>query len=709
MSYSSVIEHTLQHLPHLVWFKNSHIWLSTVSQFVRSLKNDPSAICWCGRFRLIAIAYGQADDALLGGHEADRKARLEEQQVKVVVAWHLVTISKRKPKFGAHIDVVQHNWGKENIPVLAQTVNLTSMQSALTCLREITDADPNWFGRMTPFMCAEYTRIRDINNYRKMRAFERAYEVEVGELGPEGVYSAVLMLVLKVTSNGSIVSNWEARPNGGMVDEWESDDEGEEEGVSTADLQVGHDFYTQVASRVVAGARLVGDCDDIHVAAGSLYQADLPQRVAAPSSFGIGDQSACNCMNTHHTRLSDLKEEIPLGIGKEEDCGRLGLQGGPEMHGNMFMIGQENQNTQGWDASVFQKIKKQCVFQLAEWKTSMMECCEKRRVNSAQQGSSGWRHRHVSRTFLGKFKMECGQGMPSDWTEAHTHSLYDSILADPIQRTKNMWTPTHIQWMMKSIWFCDKTARLSRVTGMDASILRRQWATVFSSATPVFERTQSVVPVSTRTYQILLANLATSDPMSLDAETGPSDGEGNDDEDMGYGAAQPSTSPMEVDPPAAPEGKPSRDKTGEEWRVVSEMRADLAGVQVAATLAGLVTYGASSDDGSGEEEEVEEEVEQKRQSSAERKKEEKDYDADDEREEEEEVDELEGGGASDAAPALKQKGYTCTGWLVDLNQHLRQGKTQLAMCTYMVEMEEESLLETRSVADAMVGIIASCP
>ncbi len=56
------------------------------------------------------------------------------------------------------------------------------------------------------------------------------------------------MPVLKVTSNGSIVSDWEARPkarpNGGMVDKWESDNEGEEEGVSAADLQAGHDFYS---------------------------------------------------------------------------------------------------------------------------------------------------------------------------------------------------------------------------------------------------------------------------------------------------------------------------------------------------------------------------------------------------------------------------------------------------------------------------------
>ncbi|PBL01895.1 hypothetical protein ARMGADRAFT_1071402 [Armillaria gallica] len=69
--------------------------------------------------------------------------------------------------------------------------------------------DPNWFGWMTPFMCAKYMRIRDINDYRKMWAFEQAYEAEAGELGPEGMYSVVLMPVLKVTSNGSIVSDWE--------------------------------------------------------------------------------------------------------------------------------------------------------------------------------------------------------------------------------------------------------------------------------------------------------------------------------------------------------------------------------------------------------------------------------------------------------------------------------------------------------------------
>ncbi len=78
--------------------------------------------------------------------------------------------------------------------------------------------------------------------------------------------------------------------------------------------------------------------------------------------------------------------------------------------------------------------------------------------------------------------------------------------------------------------------------------------------------------------------------MSSDVDTGPSNREGN--EDVGYGAAQPPTSLMEVDLPA-PEGEPSRNKTGEEWRVASETRADSAAMQAAATLAGLVVYSTS--------------------------------------------------------------------------------------------------------------------
>ncbi|PBL00085.1 hypothetical protein ARMGADRAFT_1072454 [Armillaria gallica] len=295
------------------------------------------------------------------------------------------------------------------------------------------------------------------------------------------------------------------------------------------------------------------------------------------------------------------------------------------------------------------------------------------------------------------FAFQCGQGVPSDWTETHACSLYNSILADPVQHTKNAWTPAHIRWMMKSIWFCISPTRSACV---NASVLRRQRATVFRWIHPFIR--QFCHPsiwenaVCSPSFCQDLSNivgefwLATSNPVSSDADTGPSDREGNDNEDVGYGAAQRPASPMEVDP-AAPEGEPSGDKTGEEWRGASEMRADLAAAWAAATLAALVVYGTSSDDGSEEEEEeVEGEVEQKSQAE---RKEDMDHDADDEREEEPEVDELEGGGASDAAPTLKEKGYTCTGWPVDLNQHLRQGKTQLAMRAYMVEMEEEGLLE----------------
>ncbi len=102
-------------------------------------------------------------------------------------------------------------------------------------------------------------------------------------------------------------------------------------------------------------------------------------------------------MNIRHARLLDLNEGTPSGISRQEDSGGLGLRGGPDTPGKMFC---ESPNSVKYDwpvkpehsglgASVFQKIKKQCVFQLAEWKISTVECCEKRRVNSAQQGSSG--------------------------------------------------------------------------------------------------------------------------------------------------------------------------------------------------------------------------------------------------------------------------------------------------------------------------------
>ncbi|PBL03188.1 hypothetical protein ARMGADRAFT_1021924 [Armillaria gallica] len=544
--------------------------------------------------------------------------------------------------------------------------------------------DPNWFGQMTPFMCAEYARIHDINNYRKMRAFEQAYEAEAGELGPEGVYSAVLMPVLKVTSNGSIVSDWEARPNGGMADEWESDDEGEREGVSAADLQAGHDFYT-----------------------GSLSQADLPQRVADPSSSGIGDQSA----------FIGSERGTPSGIGKEEDCGGLSLQGGPETPGNMLWKPEHSglNGKPAWRNVARSEESLKLSREVADDDVGMFQ--------EHFEENSRWKYRNFSSDTCEGIVW----GMPSDWTEVHTRSLYDSIVADPIQCTKNAWTPAHIRWMMKSIWFCDKIARLLRVTGVDTSILRRQRTAVFRRICPFIQwfchasiRENTVCSPSFRRDLSNLVGeywLATSDPVSSDADTGPSDIEGDGDEDAGYRAAQPPATLMDVDPPV-PKGEPDRNETGEEWRVASETRADSAAAQAAATLAGLVTYGASSDDSSGEDEgeveegnegeveednegeveeeddeEVEKAVKPKRKSPAEGKEEEKDREADDEREEEEEVNELEGGGASDIVPTLKNKGYTHTGWLVDLNQRLRQGKTQPAMHAYMVEMEEEGVLE----------------
>ncbi|PBK89473.1 hypothetical protein ARMGADRAFT_1033048 [Armillaria gallica] len=256
-------------------------------------------------------------------------------------------------------------------------------------------------------------------------------------------------------------------------------------------------------------------------------------------------------------------------------------------------------------------------------------------------------------------------------------------------------------------------------TRVDASILQCQQTGVFRWIHPFIQQfchaSIQENTVHSPSFWWDLSNLvseywlATSDPMSSDADTGPSDMEGDGNEDMGCRVAQPPATPMDVDLPV-PEGKPDRNKTGEEWRVVSETEADSAAAQAAATLVGLVMYSASSDDSSGEDEgeveegnegeveeeedgEVEEEVKPKRKSSADRKEEEKDRDADDEREEEEEVDELEGGGASNAVAALRKKGYTCTSWPVDLNQHLRQGKTQPAMHAYMVEMEEEGVLE----------------
>ncbi|PBL04494.1 hypothetical protein ARMGADRAFT_1022901 [Armillaria gallica] len=526
-------------------------------------------------------------------------------------------------------------------PVPVQTINLTSVQSALMHLHEITDAgdgqqanafmraiinnlwtsigfapnpilsaryptklvgqhllcwikefltynmNPNWFGWMTPFMCTEYTRICDINNYRKMQAFEWVYEAEAGELGPEGVYSAVLMPVLKVTSNGSIVSNWEVCPNGGMADKWESDNEGEEEGVSAADLQT-----AQVASRVVAGACLVGDCNDLHVVAGSLCQADLPQHVVEPSSSGIGD---CHQIQKRKPHWGLVRKKIVAGLVFKAGLRHLGI------------------------------------------------CCngEPVRRNVARSEESILLSREVADDDVGMFQ---------EHFEESSRWKYRNFSSDTCEGI-------------------DKTARLSKVTGMDASILQRQRTTIFRQIHPFIRqfchpsiRENAVCSPSFRRDLSNLVGkfwLATSDPMSSDVDTGPSDEDGHDDKDMGYGVGMDG---MDVDAPV-PEGEPSRDKIGEEWRVASETRADSAGTQAAATLAGLVAYGASSDDGSGEEEEGEEEKAKANEEEVEVKKnaatggeDERTSDTDDEREEEEEeedVDQLNSGEEEDSAPKTK--------------------------------------------------------
>ncbi len=84
------------------------------------------------------------------------------------------------------------------------------------------------------------------------------------------------------------------------------------------------------------GACLVGGCDDLCIAAGSLCSVDLPLHVVDPSSSGIRDWSACNRMIVCHARSLDLNEETPAGISEEEDCGGLSLQGRPKTPGKML-------------------------------------------------------------------------------------------------------------------------------------------------------------------------------------------------------------------------------------------------------------------------------------------------------------------------------------------------------------------------------------
>ncbi|PBK88808.1 hypothetical protein ARMGADRAFT_1033788 [Armillaria gallica] len=421
--------------------------------------------------------------------------------------------------------------------------------------------DPNWFGQMTLFMCTE-----------KMRAFEQAYEMEAGELGPEGMYSAVLMPVLKATSNGSIVSNWEACPNGGMADKWESDD-GEEEKV------------------------------------------DSPLHVVDPSSFAIRDQSACNCMIICHARSLDLNEGILLGISKEEDSGRLSLQGRPEAPGKMLCESSkwvkydwlEEPEHSGLGHISVPENQEACIFQLAEWKLAWW--------NVARSEESILLSKEVADDDEGMFPEHfkenlsdvCEEipGVPSDWTEY----------------TKNAWTPAHIWWMMKSIWFCgDRHGCFHSAKAADNHL----------QADPPF----CLVVLPTQYLRERSGFwLATGDPMSSDMDTGPSNGEGNIDKDVGYRVVQPPTTLMNIDPPA-PEGEPSRNKT--------------------------VVYKASSDNGSREDKtedkvEVKKEVKPKKKSGADRKKEEKDHDTDNEREEEEEVHELDGRGIQHCAHSQKER------------------------------------------------------
>ncbi len=99
------------------------------------------------------------------------------------------------------------------------------------------------------------------------------------------------------------------------------------------------------------------------------------------------------------------------------------------------------------------------------------------------------------------FAFRCGQGVPSDWTEAHARSLYNSITVDPIQRTKNTWTPAHIRWVMKSIWFCvsrHDSARalfLKAFAGQDSSTLQSHRCGRVSSAMPAGGGLQADLPL----------------------------------------------------------------------------------------------------------------------------------------------------------------------------------------------------------------------
>ncbi|KAK0239618.1 hypothetical protein EDD85DRAFT_949468 [Armillaria nabsnona] len=297
------------------------------------------------------------------------------------------------------------------------------------------------------------------------------------------------------------------------------------------------------------------------------------------------------------------------------------------------------------------------------------------------------------------FTFHCAQGVPSNWTQAHAQSLYDSIIVDPIHHTKNVWTHAHIRWVMKSIWFClnSPESLVQMCPSCNGSGWRFSGGSAPSFATTAMqasEKVQFAVPPSAGTYQISLANTGwlpvTPCPRTW-VDTAPSDAEGDNNDDSCFGTSQPAAIPMDVDPT----GPDEANNLCKEERVAEVVQADSVTTQAAATLAGLVAYGVSSDDGSGEEDEEKEkasaEKSKKEKDAAARKEDEITGDADNEREEEEEVDQLDGREVLDSAP--KTKGYTCTGWPVHLNQWLRQGKSQPAMHAYMLEMEEDGLLE----------------
>ncbi len=102
-------------------------------------------------------------------------------------------------------------------------------------------------------------------------------------------------------------------------------------------------------------------------------------------------------MNVRHAQLSDPNEGTPSGISRQEDSGGLGLQGGADAPGKMFCKSPnrlkydspQRPEHAGLGCTGVPEDQEACVFQLAEWKINTAECCEKRRVNSAQQGSSG--------------------------------------------------------------------------------------------------------------------------------------------------------------------------------------------------------------------------------------------------------------------------------------------------------------------------------